>query len=148
MRAAYVCSLGTAPEEDAGEKLMKWVNTKEALSRTEMRLFGRNTYPTDKPGSHGYEYYLTLGDNSENFTGIETAQVPGGLYAVLRFKNLENIGFAWKKLWSWIENSGYEHVGWQKGKYGWVGGFEEQVNWLEQKPPTEWVFDLWVQLKE
>jgi hypothetical protein len=39
-------------------------------------------------------------------------------------------------------------VDWQKGKYGWVGGFEEQVNWREQKPQNEWILDLWVQLKE
>jgi hypothetical protein len=51
-------------------------------------------------------------------------------------------------LWKWIEESGYEHVGWQKGEHGWVNGFEEHLNWDEQKPQNEWIFDLWVQLKE
>ncbi len=148
MRAAYVCSLSATPEEDAAKKLMEWAKAKEMLGKSGMRLFGRNTYPTDKPSPHGYEFYLTIDNRAEECGGIETADVPGGLYAVLRFKSLENIGFAWKKLWNWIENNGYEHIGWQKGKNGWVSGFEEQVNWQEQKPKTEWIFDLWVQLKE
>lgn len=148
MHAAYVCSLSDTPEKDSKKKLMEWAKTKDILRKSGMRLFGRNTYPTDKPDPHGYEFYLTIGNDLENCCGIKKADVPGGVYAVLRFKSLENIAFAWNKLWNWIENNGYEHVGWQKGKHGWVGGFEEQVNWQEQKPPTEWIFDLWVQLKE
>jgi hypothetical protein len=35
-----------------------------------------------------------------------------------------------------------------KGRSWLGGGLEEQVNWQMQKPPTEWVFDLWIQLKE
>ncbi len=127
---------------------MKWARKQGLLKKGELRLFGRNTYPTDKHSPRGYEVYLTLNGDAEQCRDIEIAEVPGGLYAVLRFKSLENIEFAWKKLWNWLENNGYEYAGWMKGKHGWVGGFEEQVNWNEQKPPTEWVFDLWVPLKE
>lgn len=148
MNAAYVCSFSTTPEEEAIKNLMDWAGARGLLSKAGLRLFGRNTYPSDKPNPRGYEVYLTLGADSGNCQGIETAKIQGGLYAVLRFKSLENMGFAWKKLWNWIEQSGHEHVGWRKGKHGWVGGFEEQVNWQEQKPPTEWIFDLWVPLKE
>ncbi len=149
MHAAYVCSLSATPEENATKELMEWAKNSNPSGYGAARLFGRNTYPTDKPEPHGYELYLTLNDSQfRNCRGIQTSEIPGGLYAVLRFRNLENIAFAWKKLLDWIENSSYEPVGLQKGKNGWVGGFEEQVNWQEQKPPTEWVFDLWVQLKE
>jgi DNA gyrase inhibitor GyrI len=112
------------------------------------RLFGRNTYPTDKPEPHGYEFYLTIGPDLEPEGDIEATEIPGGLYAVLRFKNLNRIGEAWEELWKWIKESRYEHVGWKKGEHGWVNGYEEHLNWYEGKPPTEWIFDLWVQLKE
>jgi len=36
----------------------------------------------------------------------------------------------------------------QKMDYDWCNGFEEQINWYEGMPPSEWVFDLWVQLRE
>jgi effector-binding domain-containing protein len=148
MPAAYACSFAATPEEEAMKKIKEWAKNQGLLERAGARLFGRNTYPTDKPASRGYELYLTTSMEPTNFCDIETAEIPSGLYAVLRFKSLENMQFGWKKLWNWIEASGYEHAGWQRGKYGWVNGFEEQVNWQEDKPPTEWLFDLWVPLKE
>ncbi len=149
IKAVYVCSLeAAAPEEDAMKKIMNLAQAGNVFSQEGARLFGRNTYPAEKPGTHGYELYMCADNLGGKMAGAEEVEIPEGLYAVLRFKNLENIGFAWEKLWNWIENSGYEHVGWQKGKHGWVGGFEEQVNWRDQKPPAEWIFDLWVQLKE
>jgi len=42
----------------------------------------------------------------------------------------------------------YEYIGMQKGDHGWCNGFEEQINWYEGMPPNEWIFDLWVQLRE
>jgi DNA gyrase inhibitor GyrI len=148
MRAAYACSFAAAPEEEAAKKIVDWAGNRGLLGKAGLRLFGRNTYPTDKPSPRGYEFYLTTGAETFNYRDIETAEISGGLYAVLRFKSLENMNFGWKKLWNWLETSGYEHSGWRKGKNGWVSGFEEQVNWQEQRPPTEWVFDLWVSLKE
>ena len=35
----------------------------------------------------------------------------------------------------------------EKGEHGWCDGFEEHFNPLEESR-DEWVFDLWVQLKE
>jgi hypothetical protein len=49
MRAAYVCSLSDTPEEDAAKKLMEWAKAKNILEKSGIRLFCRNTYPTDKP---------------------------------------------------------------------------------------------------
>jgi len=149
MRAAYVHVLSASPEEDAQRKILEWAKSKSLLDLHGLRLFGRNTYPTENPEPHGYEYYLTIGEEVETGQdGIETRELPGGLYAVLRFTDLTHIRDAWKKLWLWIEQSDYAHAGLTKGEHGWVDGFEEHVNWHEMKPPTEWVFDLWVQLKE
>jgi DNA gyrase inhibitor GyrI len=146
MPTLYVHSAADEPEQDAMNRILAYAKTNGLTEKAGVRLFGRNTYP-DKQESHGYELYLTVDEKTQLYTDIETGIIPGGVYAVLRFKGLDNIGFAWKKLWEWIEKSGREHLGWQKGVHGWVGGFEEQVNWQQAKPPTEWVFDLWVPLK-
>ena len=147
--AVYAYAFSDSPEEDATKKLMDWTKSRGLMENNSVsRLFGRNTYPTDKSEPHGYELYLTVEGAIEAEGDIKSGAIPGGLYAVMRFKNLYRIGEAWEKLWKWIETSEYEHVGWKKGENGWVGGFEEQVNWKEQKQHTDWVFDLWVQLKE
>ena len=40
-------------------------------------------------------------------------------------------------------------VGVVKGPHGWVNSaYEELLDWQQQKPPTEWLFRLWVQLRE
>jgi len=149
MNAAYVHAFSATPEEDAQRKILEWAKSRNLTANDGLRLFGRNTYPTENPEPHGYEYYLTLNSKVEAETeGIETKEVPCGLYAVLRFTDLTRIGDAWAKLWGWIESSGHTHAGLSKGEHGWVNGFEEHVNWSEEKPPTEWVFDLWVKLKE
>ncbi len=149
MRAAYVHVFSNTPEEDAGKKMMDWVGSKGLLEGSaEARLFGRNTYPTDNPEPHGYEFYLTVNPDIKPEGEIEIREISGGLYAVLRFKNLFNIREAWQQLWTWIKKSRYEHAGWKKGEHGWVDGFEEHLNWREGKPQTEWVLDLWVKLKE
>lgn len=148
MCTACFCSISTTPEEDATKTLMDWAKSKGLLDKPGVRLFGRNVFPTDNPEPRGYELHLTIDENTKTDENIEAGTVPGGLYAVLRFSDLTKISLAWEKLWAWLETSEHEHAGWQKGNHGWVDGFEEQVNWQEQKPPTEWIFDLWLQLKE
>ena len=149
MRAAYVHVLSDTPEEDAGKKMMDWARPK-GLHKESVgaRLFGRNTYLTDNPEPHGYEYYLTIGPDIKPEEEIETREILGGLYTVLRFKNLYGIREAWQHLWTWMKKSEHKHAGWKKGEHGWVNGFEEHINWREEKPQTESIFDLWAKLKE
>ena len=149
MRAANTHVLSDSPEEDAWKKIEAWAKPKGLLEKgVGTRVFGRNTYPTDNPEPHGYEFFVTVGLDIEPEGDVVIKEIPGGLYAVLRFENLDSIGKAWQHLWKWFEDSEYEHIGWKKGEHGWVDGFEEHLNWYEEKPPNEWVFDLWVQLKE
>lgn len=148
MRAAYVYSFSINSEEDAAKRIMEWASIKGLIEKSDVRLFGRTIHPVDKSHSHGYECFLTVGNHIKECNGVETRELPSGLYAVLRFKDPRNIDFAWTKLWNWIEENGYEYVGWQKGEHGWVNGLEEHVSWQDQKPPTEWIFDLWVAIKE
>jgi DNA gyrase inhibitor GyrI len=145
MRAAHVHVLSDAPEEGAMKKMIAWAERKGI---GEARLFGRNTYPTDNPEPHGYELFLTVGPEIQPDESIDIVELHSGLCAVLRFQNLNEIGEAWKKLWGWIEESKREHIGMKKGEYGWVDGYEEHLNWHEKKPQNEWIFDLWLQLKE
>ena len=92
--------------------------------------------------------FLTVGPEIQPDDNIDIVELHGGLCAVLRFQNLNEIGEAWKKLWGWIEENKREHIGMKKGEYGWVDGYEEHLNWHEEKPQNEWIFDLWLQLKE
>ena len=146
---AYTHVLSETPEEDAWRKIEAWAKPRGLLEKNAAtRVFGRNTYPTNNPEPHGYEFFLTVSPDIKPEGDIKMGEIPGGLYAVLRFKNLSNITEAWEYLWRWIEDNKYEHVGWQKSEHGWVDGFEEHLNWYEKKPPSEWIFDLWVQLRE
>jgi DNA gyrase inhibitor GyrI len=83
MRAAYTCCFGITPEEEAIKNLMNWAENQGLLGKSGLRMFGRNTYPTDKPDPRGYEVYLILNVENKNYPDIETAEIPGGLYAVL-----------------------------------------------------------------
>jgi len=149
MRAFYTHAFSDTPEEDAGKRIIEWAKSKGLIEKSiGARLFGRNTYPTDKPEPHGYEFYLTVDSDIKPEGDIKTREIPGGLYAVLSFKNLYKIREAWEKMWKWIEESEYEPADLKKGEHGWVDGFEEHLNWQEEKTPTEWTFNLWVQLKE
>ncbi len=147
MKAAYVFSLSANPEEEALQKILTYA-TANGLSQQNARLFGRNIYPTDKPEPHGYEYYLTSDITVKEDGKVAAGEVPGGLYAVLEIKNLFSIGEGWQKLFSWVEASGHQPVGVSRGKYGWVNSaYEELVDWQQNKPPTDWVLRLWIQLK-
>jgi len=148
MRAAHAHAFSEMPERDAWSKMETWAKPKGLLEEgVGTRVFGRNTYPTNNSEPHGYEFFLTVGPSIEPEGDIDIREIPGGLYAVLRFKNLDNIGKAWERLWKWIKESKYKHIGWRKGEHGWCNGFEEHLNWLEESP-NQWIFDLWVQLKE
>ena len=149
LNAICAYSLSDNPEEDAKEKIMSYAKSKGLMEKTSIsRLFGRNTYPTKNPEPHGYEFYLTHEKTLELEGDLKAIQIPSGLYAVLKFKNLFNIAEAWATILKWIANNPYESANWVKGDHGWVGGYEEHINWKEEKPPTEWILKLWVKLKE
>ncbi len=151
MSAAHIHVLSDQPEEDASSKIMEWAKSNgysdNGSALKGARLFGRNTYPTDNPEPHGYELFLTGISDLRPEGEIDIKDIPGGLYAVMRFQNLARIGDAWRTLWEWVDQSHYEYIGLKKGDFGWVNGFEEHLNWQEKRPPNEWIFDLWVRLK-
>jgi len=149
-QAAYIHASGDSPEEEALTKIIVWAKTKNIAHNRGIHLMGRNTYPTEKPDPHGYEYYLTLNEPIfKDEEEIKMKNFPGGLFAVLRFKNLFDMQASWISLMKWVKENNYQEIGVIKTENGWVNsGFEELLNWDETKPPTEWVFDLWLQIKE
>ena len=148
-QAAYINASGASPEEEALTKIIVWAKTKNIAPESGIHLLGRNTYPTDKPEPHGYEYYLTLNNPLTPEEGIKIKTFQGGLFAVLRFKNLFIMQEAWVSLMKWVKENKHQEVGVIKTENGWVNsGFEELINWEETIPPSEWIFDLWLQIKE
>jgi len=146
--AAHTHAIGGIPEEDAWRMLETWARPRGLLDEgSGARVFGRNTYPTEKPEPHGYEFFLTIGPGVEPEGEVDTSEIQGGLYAVLGFKGLDKIGESWERLWNWLRDSGYEYIGWRKGKYGWADGYEERLRPFEGSP-QDWAFDLWLGLKE
>lgn len=149
LKAVFVYAFTETPEEDAWKKIQKWAGPKGLLSKEKgTRIFGRNTYPTDKPEPHGYELYITVNESVKESRMIMTGEIPGGLYAVLKFTSLEGMAQAWPSLWKWLKKSKYEFSGWRKGEHGWVNGYEEYLNPFEEKPPNEWKFNLMIPIKE
>ncbi len=149
IKAIYVHADGESPEEQALESILEKAGANNLTQRRGSQLFGRNTYPTNKPEPHGYEYYVTVDQTQGLATENTIRTIPDGLYAVQDAVSLCNIAEGWQKLFDWVENSGYKPVGVIKGEHGWVNSaFEEIVNWQEGKMPSEWIFRLWVQLKE
>ena len=87
MRVVYTHVLSDTPEEDAGKKIIEWAEARGLHERqVRPRLFGRNTYPTDNPEPHGYEFYLTVNPDIEPNEDGEIAEIESGLYAVLYSK--------------------------------------------------------------
>ena len=143
MVAAHFYSLNQPPEEEALNAALQYAN-KNGLTDKTARLFGRNIYLTDKPEPHGYEYFLTE-DKPKSAVG----EVIGGLYAFIEFENLFTLTESWKALAEWVESNGYKPVGIKKDSHGWVNSaYEELLDWQQPKPPTEWRFQLWLQLQE
>ena len=93
MRAAHVHAFSENPEEDAWEIIETWARPKGLLEDNVCsRIFVRNTYPTNKPEPHGYEFFLTVEHGIESEGDIDIREIFSGFYAVLRFKGLEKIG--------------------------------------------------------
>ena len=150
MKTSHTHVLSKTPEEDAMRRIKDWAKRNGVISK-ETRLFGRNTWPTDNPEPHGYEFFLTIKKEIKPEKGIDQKTIPGGLYAVLRFTGLQKSEEAYGILGKWLEESKREYLGFRKEEHGWIYCYEEHVDWqrLEDKSPQkEWIFDLLIQLKE
>lgn len=142
MRVASAYGFGSAPEGLAHEKMQTFLKAKGLLDGygTKYRHFGFNN-PNPAPGSpnYGYEIWTEIGSDVEPEGDIRIVDFPGGLYAVTRFENLENIGRVWGELAQWREGSKY-----REAQHQWL---ENLLNPLETDF-TKYVFDLYLPITE
>lgn len=152
MRTVYFHAFSETPEEDAWKKAETWGNKKGLLKKgSNTRIFGRNTYPTEKPEPHGYGYFITITPDVKIEKEISIRIIPGGLYAVSRCERLEELGEAWAGLWKWVNKSKYKYIGETRGVYGFELGFEELLNWypfMVEKSEKNLILDIMLQLWE
>ncbi len=142
MRMASAYGFGASPEEIAHKKMNAFLKSRGLLDGygTKRRHFGFNN-PDPSAGSpnYGYEIWTEIGPEVEPEGDIRIVDFCGGLYAVTRFENLENIGRIWKELVRWREGSPYKPA-----HHQWL---ENLHNPLE-RDPAKYVFDLYLPITE
>lgn len=152
MRVAYFYSFSEAPEEDAWQKMEIWAKEKGLFKKpSNIRIFGRNVYPTENPEPHGYNYYITISPDIKMDKEVSVSIIPGGLYAVSRCEGFEEISGTWAGLWKWVNESKYKYIGETKGELGFELGLEEHLNWypvMVEKSESKLIFDFMLQLWE
>ena len=152
LRVAFFYSFAENPEEDAWQNALIWLKNKKLLENfSDIRVFGRNIYPTEDPEPHGYAYHITISPNFQIEKNLNVSIIPGGLYAILSCKGFEDLIKNWPKLWKWVNNSNYKYIGETKSELGYELGYEEIVNWHEffiEGKNVEILFNLMIQLFE
>lgn len=134
LRVASALGFGASPEAIANEKISAFCAEK-GLKRGNVYVFGFNN-PNPSPGSpnYGYEAWVTVGPEVEASGDITIKEVPGGTYAVTRFRGLDNIGRVWQELVLWCEERGYQCSGQQ---------CLEELLTPANVPFDEYIFDLY-----
>jgi hypothetical protein len=130
LRAAFFYSFTENPEEDAWINTFKFLKNRKLLKNySNIRVFGRNIYPTEDPEPHGYAYYITINSDFQIENDCYVTIIPGGLYTILPCRGFEELSNDWSKLWKWVENSNYKYIGETKSELGFELGYEEILNW-------------------
>jgi DNA gyrase inhibitor GyrI len=139
MRVATAHGFGTSPEEEAMNRIAAFMEAK-GLALDDVRWFGFNN-PDPTPGSpnYGYDVWITVSQDVEGEDKIEIKEFEGGLYAVTRFKDLNNIGQVWRQLVHWREDSPY-----MQGHHQWL----ENLLTHPDTPCEEYEFDLYLPIVE
>ena len=136
-----ILAQGTIGQGPAG-KMVAFLEAKGLLEGygSQIPQYGFNN-PNPSVGSpnYGYEIWAVLPPEVEPEGDIRMVQFSGGLYAVTRFENLENIGRVWQELVKWREDSAY-----QAASHQWL---EHLLNPLETDM-TKYVFELYLPIKE
>lgn len=146
MHVASAHGFGTEPEGIAWDKILAFVEEKGLTSVEGTRYFGfNNPNPSATSPNYGYEQWVTIAPEVKATTDVDAAadieikDFPGGLYAVVRCKGIENIGKAWQQLTGWVENSGYK-----RSHHQWL----EEMLTLPSTPESEFVLDLYMPIAE
>jgi DNA gyrase inhibitor GyrI len=141
MRVACAHGFGESPEEQAGDKMLAFMES-NGLAFENVRWFGFNN-PSPTPGSpnYGYDVWVTVGPEVEPEGDITIKEVPPRLYAVTGFKGLGNISEVWRQLVLWFEDSHY------KKPPHWHECLENLLT-HPHTPYEDFVFDLYLPVAE
>jgi len=141
-RFASAYGYGQSPEDVAHKKMNAFLEKKGLLEGygTKYRHFGFNN-PNPSAGSpnYGYEIWVEVGPEVEPEGDVRINDFCGGLYAVTRFQNLENIGKVWQELVRWRETSKYKPA-----HHQWL----EQLHNPMESDPAKFDFDLFLPISE
>jgi DNA gyrase inhibitor GyrI len=141
MRMLSAYGFGKEPEGIAWEKIMAFGLEKGLpTERDYPTTYGFNN-PNPSAGSpnYGYEIWLPVDESVQPEGDLRIVDFSGGLYAVTRFKGLENIGKVWGELVKWRESSKYKCADhqWMEHLLEGAGG-----------PDSGLVFDLYLPIAE
>jgi effector-binding domain-containing protein len=139
MLASY--GFGPEPEGMAWEKFTAFGIKKGLFKKGEYpTTYGfNNPNPSKGSPNYGYEIWLPVDESVKPEGDLRIVDFPGGLYAVARFKGLENIGAVWGQLVKWREGSKYKC-----GHHQWL----EHLLSGADGPPEGLVFDLYLPISE
>ena len=141
MRMVAAYGFGTQPEDIAWDKITGFVEKHNLKVGDEFpATYGfNNPNPTKGSPNYGYEIWLPVDDVIQPEGDLRIVDFQGGLYAVTRFKDLQNIGEVWGQLVQWQQASKYHH-----GSHQWL----EHLLKGAGGPTAEFVFDLYLPISD
>ena len=142
MRMASAYGFGASPEGMAHKKMNTFLKVKNMLEGygTKHRHFGfNNPNPSSGSPNYGYEIWVEVSSDLEPEGDIRIVDFCGGLYAVTRFQNLENIGRVWKELVRWREGSKYKPA-----HHQWLENLHNPM----ETDTAKLIFDLYLPISE
>jgi predicted transcriptional regulator YdeE len=142
MRVISAYGFGSQPEGIAAGKMEAFLAKKGLLAGygSSIPHYGfNNPSPSSGSPNYGYEIWAVVPPEVTPEDDLCEVMFTGGLYAVTRFENLEDIGRVWGELVQWREGSPYLHADHQ-----WL---EHLLNPLE-RDPSKYLFELYLPIKE
>ena len=142
MRVISAYGFGSQPEGISAEKMEAFLAKKGLLEGygSSIPHYGfNNPSPSSGSPNYGYEIWAVVPPEVAPEDDVREVMFAGGLYAVTRFENLDNIGRVWGELARWRESSLYLHADHQ-----WL---EHLLNPLE-RDPVKYIFELYLPIKE
>ena len=142
MRVISAYGYGSEPENVAGKKMADFLKLKGLLAEygSSIPHYGfNNPSPSHGSPNYGYEIWAKVPEEISPEGDLKVVNFEGGLYAVTRFKNLENISKVWGELVRWRETSDY-----REGSHQWL---EHLLNPLVNDP-SKFIFELFLPIKK
>ena len=104
--ASFHVKESAAPEEEAWAKLRSWAEPKGLLENPTLhQVFGRNNpIPLGEPRLRGYEFWITIPEAFSVEDDVSVVDFPGGLYATMNSKGIEQMQANFKKLFDWVDS--------------------------------------------